>query len=358
MTPRENIVSLLRRQGYETVPTTFGLCPSLEETFSQVVGPGIDYAEYYDFPFKWVSDYEVPGREAIDWSRYYPEGYKDGTVIDLWGVAHEPGSAEAKHMTHMLHPLQGIDSLDEMMAYPFPDFSLAPYAWITERVQEAHDKGYAVMAGMACTIWETSWYLRSMEELMMDMAGEDEKAIFLLDRITDISCLRAANFARAGVDAFHFGDDIGMQSTLMMSLDFYQEWLQPRLARVCAAAKAENPDVIITYHSCGFVTPAIPALIEAGVEVLNPVQPECMDFAEIHAEFGDRLSFWGTIGTQTTMPFGTPEEVRREVFRNLEIAGDKGGLYCTPTHLLEPEVPWANIEAYVAACREFAKAGG
>mgnify|MGYP005892884159 CR=1 FL=1 len=117
--------------------------------------------------------------------------------------------------------------------------------------------------------------------------------------------------------------------------------------------KAERPDMVITYHSCGYVTPFITDLMEAGVEVLNPVQPECMDFAEIHAEYGKKLSFWGTVGTQSTMPFGTPDEVKAVVRRNLEIAGEAGGLLCTPTHLLEPEVPWENIEAYVVACREF-----
>jgi uroporphyrinogen decarboxylase len=78
-----------------------------------------------------------------------------------------------------------------------------------------------------------------------------------------------------------------------------------------------------------------------------------MNFAEVHAKYGDRLSFNGTLGTQRLMPFGTPEEVQKEVRRNLEIAGERGGLFCCPTHMLEPEVPWENIEAYVAACREF-----
>jgi uroporphyrinogen decarboxylase len=78
-----------------------------------------------------------------------------------------------------------------------------------------------------------------------------------------------------------------------------------------------------------------------------------MDFHEIHEMYGDKLSFHGTIGTQTTMPFGSPEDVRKEVFRNLELAGDKGGLFVAPTHLLEPEVPWENIIAYVEACKEF-----
>jgi uroporphyrinogen decarboxylase len=122
---------------------------------------------------------------------------------------------------------------------------------------------------------------------------------------------------------------------------------------VVKAAKTANPDIIVSYHSCGYVEPFIPDLIEVGVDVLNPVQPECMSFEKIHAEYGDVLSFWGTIGTQTTMPFGSPDDVRKEVIKNLKIAGAKGGLLCTPTHLLEPEVPWENIEAYIDACKNF-----
>jgi uroporphyrinogen decarboxylase len=101
------------------------------------------------------------------------------------------------------------------------------------------------------------------------------------------------------------------------------------------------------------VTELIPQLIEAGVDVLDPIQPECMDFREIFDTYGDRLSFRGTIGTQSVMPFGTPEDVRRKVFENLDIAGPMGGLYVCPTHLLEPEVPVENVEAYILACRDY-----
>jgi len=94
-------------------------------------------------------------------------------------------------------------------------------------------------------------------------------------------------------------------------------------------------------------------LIEAGIDVLNPVQSECMDIERVLHEFGGRVSFNGTIGTQTTMPFGTPAEVKATVRRNLALAGTHGGLFCCPTHMLEPEVPWENIEAYVASCREW-----
>lgn len=192
-----------------------------------------------------------------------------------------------------------------------------------------------------------------MAVLMADMADADPKASFILDKITGISIARAEAYARAGADVICMGDDVGMQNSTMMSRDMYREWLQPRLAQVIAAAKRIKPDVLIMYHSCGFVTPFIPDLMEAGVDILNPVQPECMDFASIHAEFGDRLSFNGTLGTQTTMPFGSAEDVRNTVRRNLDLAGETGGLVVCPTHVLEPEVPWENVEAYIRACKEY-----
>jgi hypothetical protein len=133
----------------------------------------------------------------------------------------------------------------------------------------------------------------------------------------------------------------------------YRDWLKPRLKRVIDAAKAVKPDILIQYHSCGYVTPLVGDLVEAGIDILNPVQPECMDVEQVLSDFRGVLSFNGTIGTQTTMPFGTPEEVKATVRRNLERAGPRGGLFCCPTHMLEPEVPWENVEAYVEACREW-----
>jgi uroporphyrinogen decarboxylase len=332
----------------------FRLCPSLREEYRQRYGDTQSFQDHFAFPLRFVNPPLIPSTTSVDWMPYYPSGVKEGTTfIAEWGIAMEPGSVDAKHMRHMRHPMAHLETLEEIQQYPYPDYTQADYATVARESDEFKARGLASIASMDCTVWEYAWYLRSMEELMMDMASEDEKAIYLLDKITEQSCIRAAKFAEIGLDMLLLGDDVGMQSTLMMSLDFYREWLKPRLAKIIQSAKTIKPDIIIAYHTCGFVTPVINDLIEAGVEVLNPVQPECMDFAEVHAEFGDRLSFWGTIGTQTTMPYGTPDDVRAMVFRNLKIAGDKGGLLCTPTHMLEPEVPWENIEAYAATCRDY-----
>ncbi len=188
---------------------------------------------------------------------------------------------------------------------------------------------------------------------MTEMAMDDEKAVFLLDKITDLACFRAKKYAAAGADIIALGDDVGMQQAIMMSKGMYSAWLQPRLKKVIDSAKAVKPDVIIQYHSCGHVTELIPEFIAAGIDVLNPVQPECMDAIEVFSQYKGSLSFNGSLGTQTTMPYATPQEVKDTVRRNLDAAGQQGSLLCCPTHMLEPEVPWKNIEAYVEACRDY-----
>ena len=349
----ENFLSLLRRKGYSEVPVEFSLCASLIEQFKERTLSNQEVCDYFEMPWRNIGDIRLKNQDTEKFKKYYDFELKPGTTIDMWGVAHEPGSEAAKHMTYMRHPLKNVTDMEQLLAYPFPDFISGSTEHQKIEVEQIHAKGLAAVGGMQCTIWETAWYIRSMEELMMDMMTDDLKAEFLLDRITELSSKRAESFAKSGADILFLGDDIGMQSTTLMSERLYIDWLKPRLKKVIDKAKAVKPDIIVFYHSCGFATPFIPHLIEAGIDVLNPVQPECMDFEEIHALYGDRLSFHGTIGTQTTMPFGTPEDVRKEVFKNLSIAGDKGGLFIAPTHVLEPEVPWENIMAYVNACKEF-----
>jgi len=362
MTPRENLIKLYKRQGVNEVPVGFLLCDHLKKEFEKRYPEAISYQDHYNFPYRIIVDPGfswnfdnldmLPEQTRIDWSIYYPGGFEFEVKFDGWGIAHE-SSPTSMHMTKMHHPMKNFTSLEEMKAYPLPDYTKVDFSPLQKQMKEIHDKGLAVFVWQECTIWETAWYLRGMDMLMIDMAMEDEKGIWLFDQITEKACYRAEIFARQGADILGLGDDIGMQDSIMMPQEMYRQWIKPRLKEVIDVAKSANPDLLISYHSCGYIEPFIPDLVEIGVDILNPVQPECMDFREIHDKYGDQISFNGTIGTQQLMPFGTPEEVKSEVKRNLDIAGEKGGLFCCPTHLLEPEVPWENIEAYVEACREY-----
>ncbi|MDR1948866.1 MAG: hypothetical protein LBQ38_05715 [Spirochaetaceae bacterium] len=352
MNHRENLLSLLRRRGFEYVPPSFNLTPHLVDVYREQTGSSLPYEDYFDMPWRDIPDITLPDQtgQFLSW---YPKPLREGTRIDDWGIAHEPGSAEAMHMTRMLHPLRGIEDFEKIKTYPFPRFQEGDRSRQKPSIDALHEHGLAAVGNMQMTIWETAWYLRSMEDLMTDMMGEEPAAAFILDTVTEQAVIRAVSYAKAGADIVYLGDDIGMQSRIMMSVELYRTWLKPRLKTVIDAAKAVNPEIIIMYHSCGYVLPFIDDLIDAGVDVLNPIQTESMDYREVVSAFGDRLSFHGCIGTQRLMPFGTPGEVKAAAKECLDSMGPKGGMMVAPTHILEPEVPWENILAYVEACRDY-----
>lgn len=348
MTERENLLRLVRRQGYDHVPADFGLCPALREAFERETGriPGSDSSA-----MAYVPDAICESSPGEAFASYYRgTGLKPGTTFDEWGVASEP---VIYHLVNMRHPLSGAKSEEEIDRYPFPAYTDSGFSAQTAAVKAAHAAGLAAVGHMQMTIWERAWYLRGMEQLMLDMLDDEPIAQRLFDEVTDRAVFRARQFAKAGCDILYLGDDVGTQHSLLMSQGMYREHIKPRLKAVIDAARCEKLDILVFYHSCGYVLPLIEDFIEAGVDVLNPIQPESMDFQEIHRLYGDRLSFLGGIGTQTTMPFGTPEDVRERTYELLRIAGPKGGVLPAPTHLLEPEVPLANVLAYLDALKSW-----
>lgn len=352
-TPRENLLSLLRKEGYDWIPCEFSLCDSQVEQFHRMEQTGEDYNAYFQMPWRFLPGIRPDDTDNSRFLPYHDEAdHMTLAEVDEWGVGHR-ATPSSMHMTQMFCPLRNAEDVEVIRNYPLPVFSEENNADLTQKAEAIHAQGLASVGSMQCTVWETAWYIRGMEPLMMDMMCEEESASVMLDRVTETAIQRARIYAKAGVDILYLGDDVGMQESLMMSEDLYETWLFPRLKKVIDAAREIKPDILVFYHSCGYVEPLIPQLIKAGIDVLTPIQAECMDFENIFRKYGSQLSFHGTIGTQTTLPFGTPEEVRAAVRRNLDIAGEKGGLYVAPTHLVEPEVPWENILAYVDACKNY-----
>lgn len=349
MTPRENILAALRREKPEYVPVYFTLCPSLMEEFRKRTGAQ-DVAEYYQFDVRTFG--MAATQHKNDYSAYYGM-LKPGTTIDEWGVGYEPGSVA--HFTKFLHPMENFESPQEVADFPAPDV-LAPYRWagVKERVEACHAAGYAAQFS-AIQIFEPAWYLRGLDNLLCDMMTDEEMARACLERMAYYQVEIARRAAECGFDIILFGDDVGTQKGMMMNPALYRKWLKPDMARAIAAAKAAKPDVIAVYHSDGVIDDIVEDLIEIGMDVLNPVQPECVDPAKLKQHYGDRISFWGGVGTQTTMPFGSAADVERAVKRLIDTAGAGGGLVVAPTHLLEPEVPYENIEALVRAVRQYGR---
>jgi uroporphyrinogen decarboxylase len=352
MTNRENVIRALRRNSPEKVPFDMTLCPAHVENLRKKTGSG-DYHAYFNFPYRYVE--LEPTVAKNNYTRYYrnlPQNAQPLSWNPEWGIYSVPGPVA--HFEEMLHPMADFEDTSEILAYPFPDFN-EPYRWenMEARVAELKKADLIAIAFMQMTIFEISWYLRGMDTFMVDMLANREFAEILMDKIMNIRIGMAEQYARHGIDILMLGDDVSTQLEMMISPELWRDILKPRLAKVIRAAKETYPDILIFYHGDGNLQAIIPDLIEIGIDILNPVQPECMDPVLIKKQYGDSLSFWGTIGTQTTLPFGTAAEVTEMVKKMIETVGKGGGLLLAPTHMVEPEVPWENIEAFIGAIKKF-----
>jgi uroporphyrinogen decarboxylase len=377
LSPRERVLTAMRREEPDKVPKFADFSPGIYRTFLEKAGydphdidvtehkgrPGITYrglntlpgpAEYFGYDVRIIEFGET--KQQNDFSAYLQADLPVGrSRIGEWGIAYVRGSEH--HFESMVHPLAGTRTIEDLEAYPWPDVTADYRRQIAlQSIQEVHSLGYASVGWPPLkggTLFETAWGLRGFEALLMDMMVTPDFASTLLDKVAELSFSNYYFLARCGVDIVMLGDDVGMQDRMIISPDMWRQWFKPRYAELISNLKSINPQVLIFYHSDGNIEAIIPELIEIGIEILNPVQPECMDPALIKKKYGDRLAFWGTIGTQTTLPFGTPEEVRAVVKERINTVGRGGGLLLAPTHKIEPDVPWENVIAFFEAVEEY-----
>jgi uroporphyrinogen decarboxylase len=163
----------------------------------------------------------------------------------------------------------------------------------------------------------------------------------------DMCVANAQILARAGVDILVLDDDVGMPTTMMIGPDLWTRYLKPRMVEIIAAGRAINPELLVLYHSDGWIVPIIDDLIEIGVNALNPIQPDVVDPAVIKQRFGDRITLWGAVGTQATFSECTPEVVQRETGMRMETLGPDRFVLCPAYDPVESNRLWPNIEAFL-----------
>ncbi len=192
---------------------------------------------------------------------------------------------------------------------------------------------------------------RGIENFLADMAGAPDFARGLLNRIIEKNMIMLENFLCAReIDGVLLGSDWGTQLDLIMSPDTWQEMIRPGEQREYDLVHSYEKDVWV--HSCGNIEKVIPSLIEMGLDVLNPVQPETMDLAKLKREYGDKLTFWGGISTQQALPFGNPEEVRQETRKVRDLMSQDGGYILAPAQEIQGDVPAENILALIETAKE------
>jgi uroporphyrinogen decarboxylase len=200
-----------------------------------------------------------------------------------------------------------------------------------------------------CGIFERAWFLMGYEEFLMGIASGSKSVSMLLEKILEYKLAVARKTIQLGFEIGHTGDDFGGQTGLMFSRDMWRKHFKPLYTRLWRVYK--DAGLPLMHHSCGNVTDILGDFIDLGLDVIEPVQ-NVMDFPRMKKEFGKQLTFWGGIGTQTVLPFGSPDEVRRETKTVIETLGRGGGLIIAPDQEIMADVPPENVVAYVETVRE------
>jgi len=230
---------------------------------------------------------------------------------------------------------------EDFANYEFPDaLSDAWYDGLVQLVEGHPDLFRRYNLGFS--LYERAWTMRGMTNFLMDMVERPEFAEELLDAIVEHNLVQIRRALACGVDAVNFGDDYGMQTGLIFGIDKWRHFFKPRLARMFAPVREAGKYVCM--HSCGRVNELFDDLVEIGLNVFNPFQPEVMDVFGLMGQYHGRLAFHGGMSIQKTLPFGTPGEVR-ELTQELLGAGANGGYIFSPSHAVPSDVPPENLAA-------------
>lgn len=264
---------------------------------------------------------------------------------------------------------QDFKNLDEAMGISmWSEFAISPWHltddpdfWKMLRkktIELKNSTDRALILGVGCNLFEWGTFIRRMDNFMMDPYLDPVNTEKLLDALLKSHLSNLAKVCEAVgdvVDFLKFGDDLGGMNGPFMDPDTYRQFFKPRHKQLCEFAK--NHSTAHTYlHSCGSIYQLIPDLIEAGFEVLNPVQTGATDMEpeKLKREFGKDVCFWGGgVETVGTLNLGTPEKVRAEVLERLEIMSKDGGFVFNTVHNILPDIPPENIVAMFNAVKEF-----
>jgi len=346
MTSRERVLRTLRREKADRVPKMIYYPLPFGQYFVDIAKKNIGDKNPVDFLNLDISGFVSCGdtKKIFDATTFFKEEIEIKGTLNEWG-----GVWQGDHISPQ-YPMENYTTSKEVEEYPFPDVD-ADYRWkdLPGEIKNIKASGYPAIQRYECGTFEQLWELRGMENIMMDFLSEPEYLLPLLEKVSDLKAKIAANYAKAGVDIVWTGDDLGSESSMLIDPETWRKFLKPCSEKIVQAAKAVNPDVLVAFHSDGHMEPVIPDLIEIGVDVLHPVQPECMDINKIFKKYGQDISFWGTIGCQHTLATGSAKEVRTEVQDRLDNIPESGGLLIAPSHFIYPPTPWENIMTFVEA---------
>jgi uroporphyrinogen decarboxylase len=304
--------------------------------------------------------YTLPdGSPARIVAGFTTETAPDGSVYQLEEgrrVRHRPPSSH--YFYRIYHPLAETTTPAELERFPPRTYTDEELTLLRGRARYLYENtDYAIMGHFGGSILEAGQDLRGWEQFMMDLARGGPFLEAFLEKLTEVHLANLAHYLDAVgpyIQTIVMGDDLGTQHALQISPQTYRRWIKPCHARIYGYVRQHYPEIYVFLHSCGSIYPLIPDLIEAGVQILNPVQISAagMDPVRLKRGFGAELTFWGGgCDTQHTLPYGTPQEVATEVERLLGIFAPGGGYVFNQVHNIQADVPPQNIVAMLETVR-------
>jgi len=220
------------------------------------------------------------------------------------------------------------------------------------RKQLEAEQDHFVVGFLGFGLFERSWTLRGFENALMDMVAHPDFYEELVERITNHQMGIVERLLELPVDGILFSDDWAYRQGLLMGADRWRRFFRPRLTRLYA--RVHQAGKVVLSHCCGSIAEILPDVMEIGLDVYESVQPEAnnSDPYDLKHRYGDRITFWGGLGSQSTIPFGTPAQIRSEVAKLCQEMGKGGGYILAPAKEIQPETPIENVAAVLEAFLE------
>lgn len=362
MNSKERVRTTLLRNGVpDRIPVQFDLCKLLIEHFSKELGvdAGYVWSYYEDLSYR-ISANEirtklgsdcvvVGGTTAAD---FEPISVDGNTTLNEFGMKMRPTNL---YVEVVAPPLKDASSVEDIDKYKFPDPCAKGRFDIAEKEIAKYGNDYFVIGDCELSIFELAWQLTGLEKHMMAMAFQEQWLEKLYDKVEYWTTNIALQLVKLGVDAVWFGEDLGSQTSTLMSPEMWREQFKPRYVRIIKKLKEVNPDLIIIMHSDGAVAPLIDDFIEMGIEVYNPIQPNVpgSDPKELKDKYGDSISFFGGIDQQGLLPGGDVNAIRDEIKYRCKVLGENGGYLLAPAHILQADISPDTVKVMLEAVKEF-----
>ena len=381
---RKIIKNIITKRKAERIPWTldFGACKGIQwnlmEKFKESAGINESLPKYFDYDIWMTLD---PDRVYNDPSEYLPESFKEkiskSSLIgcmplskhedfnyveyykslpsrgsfDSFGLYYYPWKGNEEYYS-FLSPLENINEIEKIKQYPLPILKEEDYSFFKKNIEyiKMKDKICSAYVG---SFYELSYYLRGREKIYYDYYDNPEVVKLIIKKVALFVEDLVMKNTDAGVDILCFYDDLGSQDGLQISPEIFRKFYKPYYKNLWQKIKSDYKNKYIFLHACGNISEIIPDLIECGLDILHPVQPETMNIYEIVQKYKNNLVFWGTMSNQKTFPFGCKEDIFKEVEdRVLNIAG-QGQLILGSSNTLGKDVPIKNIIYFAEACKKY-----